>query len=362
MTSMTYSPGDVIGGVDTHGGTHHAAVIDALGRHLSDREFEATAAGYRQLLGWMRSYGELAVVGVEGTGSYGAELARVLAAAGISVVEVDRPDRLLRRAHGKSDSVDAYAAAAAVASGRATGVPKARTGTVEAIRVLRLARRSALKARTQTMNQIRAILTTAPAALREPLSPLTPAQLITTLARSRPGTTLSDPATATKTALRHLARRHQTLTTEITDLDAQLTPLATHANPALTAIFGVGPDTAGQLLTTAGDNPHRMRTEAAFAKLTGTAPLQASSGRTNRHRLNRSGDRQANRALHAITLVRMRYHHPTRAYITRRTNQGLSKKDIIRCLKRYLAREIYHALTNNNTTQTTHTPNPTNTT
>ena len=345
MTSMTHDSLEIIGGVDTHGLTHHAAVIDSVGRHVTDREFPATTGGYRDLLEWLRSHGTLTAVGVEGTGVYGAELTRVLTAAGVTVIDVDRPDRKTRRMKGKSDPIDAYAAATAVLAGRATGIPKNRNGVVEAIRVLRIARRSAVKIRTQTMNQIRSLLVSAPAPLREQVASLNRSDLIQTLARIRPGNDLSHPLTATRAALRRLARRHQSMDTEIAELDDEISPRVTQAAPALLKLFGVGPETAGQLLTTAGDNPERMRSESAFAHLTGTAPIPASSGRTHRHRLNRGGDRAANNALHTIVLVRMRFDQRTRAYVTRRTTQGLSKKDIIRCLKRYVAREIYHALT-----------------
>jgi transposase len=352
---MTHDGPKITGGVDTHGLTHHAAVIDQLGRHLADREFPATIHGYRDLLDWMRSHGPLVAVGVEGTGAYGAELARVLSAAGVTVVDVDRPDRKTRRMRGKSDPIDAYAAATAVASGRATGVPKSRDGVVEAVRVLRCARRSAVKARTQAMNQIRGLLVSAPAALREEVARLERAALIRTLARLRPGADLSTPLTATKAALRRLARRHQALNDEITELDAEIGPLVKRTAPELLALFGIGPETAGQLLASAGDNPERMRSEAAFAHLAGVAPIPASSGRTHRHRLNRGGDRAANNALHTIVLVRMRYDERTRAYVARRTKEGMSKKDITRCLKRFVAREVYRALTSTPTQQTTQT-------
>jgi len=353
---MTQPDREVIGGVDTHSRTHHAAVIDAqLGRHLADREFPATAAGYRELATWMTTHGQVLAVGVEGTGSYGAQLAQHLAATGLHVVEVDRPDRKTRRTKGKSDPIDAYAAATAVASGRATGSPKTRTGAVEAIRVLRIARTSAVKARTQTINQIRTLLVTAPTALRERLAGTTRTTLIRTLATTRPGPDLSDPVNATKTALRHLARRHQDLDREIAELDTAIGPLVDHANPTLLAIYGLGPETAGQLLTTAGENPERLTSEAAFAHLCGVAPKPASSGRTQRHRLNRDGDRQANAALYHVVIVRMRHHQPTRDYIARRTREGLSKPEIIRCLKRYIAREVYHALTTGLPAQTSQT-------
>ncbi|MFJ2806524.1 IS110 family transposase [Kitasatospora sp. NPDC087271] len=355
MTSMTHDSPEITGGVDTHGLTHHAAVIDPLGRHLADQEFPATIVGYRALLDWMRSQGTLKAVGVEGTGAYGAELARVLTAAGVTVVDVDRPDRKTRRMKGKSDPIDAYAAATAVASGRATGIPKSRDGVVEAVRVLRVTRRSAVKARTQAMNQIRGLLVSAPAVLREQLAGLDRSVLIRTLSRLRCGGDLSTPLTATKAALRRLARRHQALDDEIAELDAEIGPMLKQAAPELLALFGVGPETAGQLLASAGDNPERMRSEAAFAHLAGVAPIPASSGRTHRHRLNRGGDRAANNALHTIVLVRMRYDERTRAYVERRTKEGLSKKDIMRCLKRFVAREIYRALTSTPTRRITQT-------
>ncbi|MFE3957729.1 IS110 family transposase [Nocardia sp. NPDC059091] len=342
---MTHDSLEVTGGVDTHGSTHHAAVIDAVGRHLADREFPATSCGYRDLLAWMGSHGTVVGVGVEGTGAYGAELARVLTAAGVRVIEVDRPDRKTRRRQGKSDPIDAYAAATAVLSGRAEGTPKSRDGAVEAVRILRVARRSAVKARTQAINQIRGLLVSAPAALREQTTGMNRTALIRTLAALRPAPDLSDPLTAARATLRRLARRYQTLDTEIRELDAHIAPLVAQAAPALLNLLGVGPETAGQLLISAGDNPQRMRSEAAFAHLAGVAPIPASSGRTHRHRLNRGGDRAANNALYTIAVVRMRHDPRTHAYVERRTAQGLSKKDIIRCLKRFIAREVYHALT-----------------
>ena len=355
MTSMTQPAGGVTGGVDTHGLTHHAAVIDALGRHLGDREFPATTGGYRDLVAWIGSHGPLTAVGVEGTGAHGAELARVLTAAGVTVVDVDRPDRKMRRAQGKSDPIDAYAAAHAVASGRATGTPKSRTGTVEATRVLRVTRRGAVKSRTQTMNQIRGVLVSAPAEPRERFTGPDRADLVRALARLRPR---GRPV--------HTTGRDQGRPapdgppppgtgTEIGELDAQIEPLVRAAAPQLLEIFGVGPETAGQLLATAGDNPERMRSEAAFAHLCGADPNPASSGRTHRHRLNRGGDRAANSALYTIVIVRMRHDQRTRTHVERRTRQGLSKKEIIRCPERFVAREIYRALTTRPPAQTTQT-------
>lgn len=358
MASMTRIGDAVTGGVDTHGQTHHAAVIDEVGRHLGDREFRTTPAGYRALLGWLAGYGRLGRVGVEGTGAFGAALTRYLHAEGVTVVEVDRPDRRARRAKGKSDPLDAYAAARAALSGAAAGAAKDRDGRIEAIRALRVARRSAVKARTQAMNQLKALLLTGPAELREQLRHHSPTMLIHAGARLRPGPDLADPQQAVKTALRRLARRHQHLTTEIHAADTDLTTLITAAGPRLLALRGVGIDVAGQLLTTAGDNPDRLRSEPALAHLCGAAPIPASSGRTHRHRLNRGGDRAANNALHTIVLCRLRHDERTRAYLTKRTTDGLSKTEIIRCLKRYVVREIYTALQPPPTNQEDHTQTP----
>jgi transposase len=335
----------VIGGVDTHGKTHHAAVIDRTGQVLGDQEFRATAAGYQQLLAWLNSFGRVSEVGIEGTGSYGAGLSRHLRGAGITVVEVDRPDRAARRRQGKSDPIDAISAARAVLSGRASAVPKLRTGPVEAVRVLQVTRRSAVKARTAALNQLRALIVTAPEPLRAHLAGLSPTALLATCAdlpfdEDR----LSDPAQATAAALRALAHRITALTTETTQATGRLGALVATTAPRLTALHGVGPEVAAQLLATAGDNPDRLHSEAALARLTGAAPLPASSGRTDRHRLSRSGDRQANKALYTIVLSRLRYDTRTHDYVDRRKQQGLTTKEIIRCLKRYIVREVYQAL------------------
>lgn len=343
----------VIGGIDTHTDFHQAAVIDSIGRHLATQPFETTPDGYQRLLEWLQQHGEILAVGIEGTGAYGVEIARFLTANGVTVIEVDRPDRKARRDNGKSDPVDAYAAATAVLSGRAGGTPKSRVGIVEAIRSLRVVRKSAVKARTQTINQIRTLIVTVPSILREKLRGLPTRALVETLARSRPTGELDDPACAVRTALRRLARRYQALDDEIKDADKEIGPLVTRAAPRLVALPGFGPETAGQLLMSAGDNPGRLRSEASFAHLCGTAPVPASSGRTNRHRLNRGGDRQANNALHTIVLVRMKYDQRTKEYVARRTAEGMVKKDIVRCLKRFVAREIYRHLPH-----VTHTTEP----
>jgi transposase len=349
MPSHT-SKRQIAGGVDTHADTHHAAAVDHLGRVLGDRQFPTTRAGYQALLQWLRSFGRLMGVGVEGTGSYGAGLNRYLSAAKVRVVDVNRPDRRARRAKGKSDPLDAIAAARAFVSGAATAIPKTRTGPVEAIRVLKVARDGAVKARTAALNQFSGILTSAPDQVRAELKPLTPTARIRHCATwTIDPNNLRSPEQATRLALQTLARRVQALDAEIKQTGKDLNPIVTATAPALTALFGVGPDTAAQLLITAGDNPDRLRSESSLAHLCGAAPIPASSGRTDRHRLNRGGDRQANKALYTIALTRLRYEQRTRDYATRRTSQGLTKKEIIRCLKRYITREIYIALLHDHT-------------
>ncbi|MEV4418306.1 IS110 family transposase [Catellatospora sp. NPDC049609] len=334
----------VIGGVDTHGLTHHAAVIDEQGRLLDDAQFTADTAGYRQLAAWLRRHGDVLKVGVEGTGSYGAGLATFLLEQGVTVLEVDRPDRRTRRRRGKSDAIDAEAAARAALSGTATALPRGRHGVIESIRALRIARSGAVKARTAAINSLKSLLVTAPAALRESLAGKGSSALVAACARLRAGDDLSDATTGVKAALVAVARRVTQLDAEIAASDARLGQLLAAAAPTTMALKGIGPDHAGQLLATAGANPERLRGEAAFAHLCGVAPIPASSGKTNRHRLHRGGDRDANRALHLAVVVRMRYCQRTRAYVTRRTTDGLAKPDIMRCLKRYLAREVYHAI------------------
>lgn len=344
--------GEIFGGVDTHKDTHTAAVVDHLGRVLGTGQFPATGPGYKALSKWINHFGALRLVGVEGTSSYGAGLTRHLQAAAVKVVEVNRPDRKTRRSQGKSDPIDAVAAARAVLSGRASAVPKDHGGPIDALAALRVARADAVQHRAKLMTRIKSMLVTAPEQLRQQLRNLSNRDLITTCTRLRAHVgdplelAVADPTLATKVALRSMARRYEHLSQEITELAALIEPLIAALNPDLLPTLGVGIDVAGQLLVTAGDNPQRMRTEASFAALTGTSPIPASSGKTTgRHRLNRGGDRQANCALYRITLCRMRWDPRTRAYVQRRTKEGMSKPDIIRCLKRYIAREIHHTLT-----------------
>ncbi len=337
--------GVVYAGIDTHADTHHVAVIDAHGRSVGDMRVDATAGGYRQVLRFLAGWpGGVALVGVECTGSYGAGVTRALRAAGYEVREVNRPNRFDRRARGKTDVFDAYSAAEAVLSGRATAVPKGGDGLVEALRALRTTRSSAVRERTATINQIKAMLVAGPENLRARYRGLSNAKLTTALASSRPPAKPVTAEEATAYSLRVLARRYRMLSEQVTDLKAQLTRLLNDHAPALMAVFGAGPDTLSQLLITAGDNPARLRSEAHFAALAGACPIPASSGKTTRHRLNRAGDRQANSALYHIVIVRMRHHQPTRDYVARRIAQGRSKMEIIRCLKRYVARQLYRLI------------------
>ena len=333
----------VTGGVDTHADVHVAAALDPVGGLLGVQEFPVTPAGYARLLGWLGGFGTVCLVGIEGTGSYGAGLARHVTAAGIRVVEVDRSDRQDRRRQGKSDPLDAVSAARAAQSGRARGAPKGRDGTVEAIRALMVAKRSARSERTQTINQARALVLTGPDDLRTRFAQHTAAALVAQTAslRPRPGSTVGY---ATRVALRELGRRAEFLDAQLGRLDELIVPLVTAHAPALLVLHGIGPDTAALLLIAAGDHPERLRSEAAWAHLCAVAPIPASSGKRTRHRLNRGGDRQANHALWRIVITRMSSHPPTRAYVDRRSKEGLSKKEIIRCLKRYVAREVYHCL------------------
>jgi transposase len=332
----------ITGGVDTHADMHVAAALDPLGGLLGVREFPATAAGYADLLGWLSGFGDLALVGVEGTGSYGAGLARYLAAARVRVVEAGRADRQDRHRQGKSDPLDAVSAARAAQSGRAAGEPKGRDGAVEAIRALMVAKRSARAERTQANGQARALLVTGPDDLRARFAGLTAAALAESIAalRPRPG----DAAQyAVRVALRELGRRVEFLDGQLDRLDDLIVPLVTARAPGLLSLHSVGPDTAALLLVAAGDHPERLRSEAAW-RTCGVAPVPASSGKVRRHRLNRGGNREANHALWRVVITRMSAHAATRAYVERRTKEGLSKKEIIRCLKRYVAREVYHHL------------------
>lgn len=352
---------EVTAGVDTHADDHVAAVIDPLGRHLGDRSFPATPAGYQALVAWITTHGAVIVVGVEGTGAYGAGLTRALTAAGLAVVEVDRPDRKARRDQGKSDPIDAYAAARAAASGRARGTPKTRTGDDESIRALRVARNGAVRARAKALTQLKALIVTAPAELRSQLAELDGARLVGTCARLRPTRheatapsiharraprpgRLVDPLAATKRALASIAGRIGVLNAEIAGLDddphSLLTPLAPTLLVSKASAWTSPASSSPPWATIPAGSVTRRRSLISC----GAAPIPASSGKTTRHRLNRGGDRAANAALYRIVVCRLRWDPATRAYVDRRTKEGRSKAEIIRCLKRYVAREVFTAI------------------
>jgi transposase len=345
MTTMALSRQHVTGGVDTHRDIHVAAAVDPVGGVLGTASFPTTPAGHRALARWLTSFGPVDRVGVEGTGSYGSSLARHLTQAGHQVLEVSRPNRQVRRRHGKTDIVDAIAAARAVLSGEANATPKTHDGPVEALRTLKMVQRSATKARTQAVNQLRALVLTAPDDLRARLRDLPRRQLIATCAGFRIAGDDDGLNAITRLALRELAQRIQVLESQLHRVVARLRRITTVTAPDLLARKGVGPDTAATLLVTAGDNPDRLHHERSFASLCGSSPVPVNSGQTqHRYRLNRGGDRNANAALWRIAIVRMATDPDTRNYIASRLADGKTKSEAIRCLKRYIAREIFNAL------------------
>ena len=334
---------DVTVGVDTHKDLNVAVALDARGRVVGTTTVPTTPRGHSSLVAWAKSFGPVAAVGIEGTGSYGAGLTRHLRSTGVRVLEVERPERKGRRGAGKTDPLDAERAARAVLAGETRVLPKGGDGAVESLRVIWGSRRGAVKARTQAANQLHALVVTAPDLLRNELRRLTCAQLVARAARWRAGAA-SDTTAACRFAMRSVARRYLLLGQEIRAADLEIRRLVDQVAPRLVAAPGVGYETAAALLVAAGDNPERLRSEAAFAHLCGAAPIPATSGKTVRHRLNRAGERQANRALFLIVLVRMYRDQRTKAYVARRTTEGRSKPEIIRCLKRYVAREVFALL------------------
>ena len=342
MTTRTHR---VTGGVDTHTETHHAAALDEVGRLLGTREFRAGPDGYVELLEWLRSFGAIDQIGVEGTGCYGAGLTRFLRCHNQSVIEVNRPNRRARRTRGKSDPLDAESAARRALAGEDHVIPKDTTTVVEAIRALRIARTGAVKSRTAAYNQLRDLILTAPEPLRENLRGKTLHRVALESARLRPDmSNLANPSQATKLALRTIGHRVAALNTEVAALDIQLGQLVRRAAPRTLELVGVGTENAAQLLITAGGNPERLRSEASFAALCAASPIPASSGKTTRYRLNPAGDRDANRALYIITLVRMRYCPQPALTSSVARPKASAKREIIRCVKRYVARQTYHAI------------------
>ena len=339
MATATADNIQIIGGVDTHQDLHTAAVVSHDGTVLGTESFSTTRAGYRAMLRWFRSHGELLRVGVESTGTYGAGITRHLALSGIPVLEVTGPDPASRRAKGKDDALDAISAAEAARTRRRVQVAKDRSGSVEALRVLRTTRKTAIKCRRAALQQLHNTIVAAPEEVRDQVRNLTRMQRLRTCAAWRPDTVgYRDPVVATKLSLKSLARRILDINDEIAELDRFIVPLVEELAPSLLELEGVGTENAGAVMVAVGDNPDRLRSEASFAMMCGVCPIPASSGKTQRHRLNRGGNRQANSALHMVVVCRMRTDERTRAYVARRTLEGLSKREIMRCLKRYVAR------------------------
>ena len=333
----------IVAGADTHADTIHIAAISITGAEVDDREFPTTRAGYAAAIKFLTSLGQVERIGVEGTASYGAGFTRALTAAGVEVVEVTRAVKSARRLRGKSDPLDAYSAARTALAGDGLATPK--DDATAGLRALHIARRSAIKHRTAAINQIKAMLVSAPDSVREKYRGSTTLRLIEAIARCRPDAQADPWAQSVLTAAKMLAQRVQFLDTQAEALEAQIETFVADANPGLRAAYGVGTDTAAQLLITAGANPHRLHSEAAFAALCGVAPVPASSGKTNRHRLSRGGDRAANNALFRIALVRMSHHQPTKSYVQRQSALGHTRMEILRKLKRAIAREVFKLLT-----------------
>ncbi|MFC6463320.1 IS110 family transposase [Paracoccus aerius] len=332
----------IVGGVDTHKDLHVAAVVDNHDRILGTSSFAATRQGYRQMLAWMRSLGQLQRVGIRSTGSYGAGLLRFLQAAGIEVLEITAPDRQDRRRRGKNDDLDAQNAAHAALAGARTVTPRTRDGMVESLRVLKACRKTAVTARRVALQMIHNTIVCAPDILRDQLRHMTRMQLVRTLAAWRPDlTAYREVEAAYRISLKSLARRYIELHDEIADLDMMIKAIVEDLAPELVARNSIGHNGAAQLLLTAGDNPERLKSEASFAALCGASPVPASSGKTVRHRLNRGGDRAANSALHIIAIGRLRTDEKTKTYVARRIAEGHSKLEAIRSLKRYIAREVF---------------------
>ncbi|HFK3816380.1 TPA: IS110-like element ISEc21 family transposase [Escherichia coli] len=339
----------VVGGVDTHKDLHVAAVVDQNNKVLGTQFFSTTRQGYRQMLAWMTSFGALKRIGVECTGTYGSGLLRYLLNAGLDVLEVTAPDRMERRKRGKSDTIDAECAAHAAFSGIRTVTPKTRNGMIESLRVLKTCRKTAISARRVALQIIHSNIISAPDELREQLRNMTRMQLIRTLGSWRPDASeYRNVTNVYRISLKSLARRYLELHDEIADLDVMIAAIVDELAPELIKRNAIGYESASQLLITAGDNPQRLRSESGFAALCSVSPVPVSSGKTNRYRLNRGGDRAANSALHIIAIGRLRTDDKTKEYVARRVAEGHTKMEAIRCLKRYISREVYTLLRNQN--------------
>lgn len=343
MPTPTFDIAGPVAGIDTHTDTHTVAIVTETGKHLATDTFPTTSNGYRHVTEFLTAH-RVTVVGVEGTNSYGAALTRHLIDHGHVVFEVLRPTRALRRRDGKSDPVDALAAARQVLTGQVLSTPKDTTGPVESLRMLQITRHQLVATAAKLVTLIKSLLVTAPVTVRQRYATMATPTLIMTLSRCRPPADVTDPINGTLISLKSLATTYNMLRAQCDELDNKITDLVEVINPGVTQVFGCRALTAAELIVSVGENPQRIRSQAALAHLWGVAPIPASSGRTNRHRLNRGGDRQANAALHRIVLVRMCHDERTRDYVQRRTKEGLSKREIMRCLKRAIVREIYQVL------------------
>jgi len=334
----------IIIGVDTHKSSHVAVAINTQGARLGSLSIPTTSQGYRDLEQWAKDFGPVKAFGIEGTGSFGAGLSRSLLSHDQTVIEVMRPNRQLRYLHGKSDCLDAEGAARSVLNGQAKAIAKTQTGSAEMIRHLKVVRDSAVKSRSQAMVTLKTLILNAPVPLRGSLEKVRGnIALVRHIAALRSGE-ITTPTASAKLAMRTIAKRWLFLHEEVQMLDQELEKLSRECAPELMKAHGISTMTVADMLILVGDNPERIKSEAALAKLCGVCPIPASSGKTNRMRLNRGGNRQANAALYRVAIVRMRDHEPTQAYMAKRTVEGKSKREIIRCLKRYIVREIYREL------------------
>jgi transposase len=334
---------DVVIGVDTHRDSHALAFVCCRGGALlEERLLAANRAGYRAALCAARRCGARRLWALEGSGCYGAGLARFLQERGEQVLEVERAARQGSRGRLKTDPLDAVRAARAALAGEALARPRA-AGSREALRVLLATREAAVAVRRAGLNQLRALVVSAPERLRDQLRGRSRGALIRACTQLRPQRRQQAQLYATALALRSCARRVEQATREADELERELSLLVSELAPQLLSLDGVGPISAAQVLVS-WSHPGRLKSEAAFARLSGTPPIPASSGQRIRHRLDRGGDRKLNRALHTIILCRRRRDPATRAYITRRLSEGKSERDAIRSLKRYLARQIFRLL------------------
>ena len=343
---------DVVVGVDTHKHSHTAALVAPSGAEMRSTTVATTTKGYKELVELVAAWPQARRAwAIEGVSSYGAGLCRLLARLGERVIEIDHPARPARRNGSKSDTLDAVRAAREALARPVLGEPR-RGADRDALRVLHVTRESAVHARTQAINAVHALVVTAPDAVRDGLRDLTTSMMLRRCATMRLRAEWPVDVHATVTALRSSARRALALEQEADELQRAITTIVERVAPALVAQPGVGPITAAVIFC-AWSHPGRCRSEAAFATLAGVAPIPASSGLTVRYRLNRCGDRQLNRALHTIVTTRLRIDPATADYVSRRTAEGKSRPEIRRCLKRYIARDLYRLLEHPETHRTT---------